>query len=905
VATDISTQTMLGRDDLLALAGRRLTEVSEGRGHLLLLAGEAGIGKTRLLHAIQELAGSQGFELWTAGAFPQDLELSAGLLLDLGHVLARSAGEGAAALGRRLVSGLADVPAPSEDSGDAHRRRRLLVLDAAEALATLSDGGPVLLALEDLHWCDELSLEIVTHVCRQLPSLPMLVVGTLRTDEVHQNAALRAWRSRLLLQRLAEEAPLGRLNLEQTEQMVDQLVPGEHASRRVVDLVHQRSGGVPLHIEELVNAAAKGYLSADPTFVPETLAEAIQQRFGALSEPTQDIAVAAAVIARSFDLDLLAAVARCPDEVAASGLDELVDRQFVHEESAGWFGFRHALIRDAIEANAPLARRRALHAQVADVAQARLELGGDAYRSAHHEAAGQHAEASVAAEAAAERASALSAHQEALDLLNRAVRCRRDGDDDGRLIALLTHRATEAAATDHNARAAEDYAHAREMLGRRGDLVAAAALIPGLIAARHLLGDSLPVRIAVVNQGLADVEQSPADPDRQRVVAGLLAAKAAAHLVDDRLDEAIVVGEQALEAAGPQDERTRLNAAATLGSALVFAGQMDEGWSRLEQATRRARELGAEAEAARGYRMIGSSASTLVEYDRAEQWLLEGIEYADATEQWNHLSYMASHQAHVWWCQGRWDDADRSAQRLLTDDESGITTRITALHVAGFVALGQGRLAAAAAALDEARAAGEEMGELQRFSPALWGLAECALLRGDHVASAALTAIGYQASHDVADASNLFPFLVTGTRARLGQQDSLAAQEWADAVSSDLRRRDIPGTLPAVDHAAGLIALAAGRTGKARELLESAQTGWAGRSRWWEGQWCAVDLARCAIASNRRTEASTLVEGVRESASALGAKPLLDAAAAVGSRLDEHDAAQPWSPLTLREFEVA
>ena len=209
------------------------------------------------------------------------------------------------------------------------------------------------------------------------------------------------------------------------------------------------------------------------------------------------------------------------------------------------------------------------------------------------------------------------------------------------------------------------------------------------------------------------------------------------------------------------------------------------------------------------------------------------------------------------------------------------------------------------AALDEARAAGEEMHELQRFSPALWGLAECALLRGDVSASVALTAGGYEASHDVVDASSLFPFLVTGTRARLAQQDSLAAQEWADAVSDDLRRRRIPGTMPAVDHAAGLIALAAGRTGKARELLESAHAGWKDRSRWWEGQWCAVDLARCAIASNRRTEASTLVDGVRVSASALGAKPLLDAAAEVGSRLDEHDAAQPWSPLTLREFEVA
>ncbi|MGH8826779.1 MAG: ATP-binding protein, partial [Jiangellaceae bacterium] len=491
VAMDISTHAMHGRDDLLALAERRLATARAGSGHLLLLAGEAGIGKTRLLHAIEELAEAQGCARWATGAFPQDVELSAGLLLDLGHAMSRSDRADVAGRGQALVADLADVTEPSADSGDAHRRRRLLVLDAVERLAALTDDGPALLALEDLHWCDELSLEIVAHLARRLRFLPLLVVGTLRTDELHQNAPVRSWRSRLLLQRMGEEARLSPLDLEQTGRMVRGLLPGRDASQPLVELVHERSGGVPLHVEELVNAAAQGRLSADPSYVPETLAEAIQQRFDTLSAAAQDGAVAAAVVRRSFDLDLLAAVASGSEEDAATSLDELVDRHFVHEESPGWFGFRHALIRDAIELNAPLARRRALHAQVAEVARHRLELGGDAYRSAHHEAAGQLTEASDAAATAAERAAALSAHQEALDLLHRAVRCLREGDD-RRRVDLFTRRAAEAAATDHNAQAARDYEAARDLLVETGDVVAAAALIPGLVAARHLLGDPLP-----------------------------------------------------------------------------------------------------------------------------------------------------------------------------------------------------------------------------------------------------------------------------------------------------------------------------------------------------------------------------------------------------------------------------
>ncbi|HEX8630458.1 MAG TPA: AAA family ATPase [Catenuloplanes sp.] len=904
VARDIGTCAMHGRDDLLALAARRVAAVRAGTGHLLLLAGEAGIGKTRLLQEVQRQASAEGFLLWSAGAFPQDVELSAGLLLDLGHAMSRSGRADVAARGRALVADLAEVPDGQPDAGDAHRRRRLFVLDAADRLAALTDDGPAVLALEDLHWCDELSLEIISQVARRLPSLPLLVVGTLRTDELHRNAPVRAWRSRLLLQRMAEEARLPRLDLDQIQHMVRELLPGAAVSRRLVELVHQRSQGVPLHVEELVNAAAQGRLSADPSYVPETLAEAIHHRFTALSPAARDTALAAAVLRRTFDLDLLTAVRRCSAQEVAADLDELVERQFVHEESPGWFGFRHALIRDAIEGNAPLARRRALHAWVAQVARYRPDLGGDAYRSAHHEAAGQLGEASDAAAAAAQRAAALSSHQEALDLLNRAVRCLRTGDD-RRRADLLARRAAEAAATDHNAQAALDYTSARDLLISGGDPVAAAALLPGLVAARHLLGDPLSARITLLDQGLADVDRAADWTGRQRVRAALLAARAAAYLVDDRLDDAIGAGERALAASDARDERTSLNTAATLGSVLVFAGRMGEGWGQLEQATRRARELGLEAEAARGYRMIGSSASTLVEYERAEHWLAEGIGYAARTEQWNHRHYMASHQAHVWWCQGRWDEADRLVRQALVEDDGGITTRITALHVAGFVALGRGNLDSATRTLQEARAAGEAMGELQRFAPALWGLAEGSLLRHDHAAAVTLTAAGYAASHAVADAANLFPLLVTGTRARLARQDVAGAQEWADQVGADLLARGIPGTLPAVDHAAGLLRLAVGRTGQARDLLRAAHAAWSARRRWWEAQWCALDLARCALASNRRTEAATLVDQVRAAASVVSAKPLLDAAGGIAARLDKHDAAQPWSPLTLREFEVA
>ena len=239
-------------------------------------------------------------------------------------------------------------------------------------------------------------------------------------------------------------------------------------------------------------------------------------------------------------------------------------------------------------------------------------------------------------------------------------------------------------------------------------------------------------------------------------------------MLDRQLDASIGYGERSLALAPADgDDPASLNTAATPGSVLVFAGRMDEGWAMLESAVGRAVERRLEAEAARAYRMIGSCASVLVEYNRAERWLGEGIDYAERVEMWNHRHYMAAHLAHVRWAGGDWEEAERTARQALVDGRGGITTRITAEHVLGYLAMGRGDWEEAAELLGDALAQGERMAELQRLSPALWGLAETARLPGDHGAAAELRDRGHAASARVGDAAYLFPYLVTGVRARL------------------------------------------------------------------------------------------------------------------------------------------
>jgi DNA-binding CsgD family transcriptional regulator/tetratricopeptide (TPR) repeat protein len=898
----VQSPVLVGRDDFLTHAGRRLAEAAAGSGQLLFVAGEAGIGKTRLLDAIARHAHASNFAVVRAAAFPGDIQSFAGLLLDLASALMPAPEPALSGLGRSMS---ARVRAISTAAGDAHHRRRLLVQDLVDMLVTTEPGIPVLMVLEDLHWADELSLDVLGHLASRLRARPMLVAGAYRSDELYPQLPMRDLRARLLSQRLAEEIRLPRLGLDQTATMSSALFSGP-VPAAVVAAIHERSDGIPLHVEEFLAAIGEDALTpqsgavVQAAAVPDTLGDAVLNRAGRLTMRTRDVASAAAVIGRSFDFDLLAAVTEAgPDEVAGA-LRELQDAYFVLPGAdAVSFDFRHALIRDTLYADTNLPLRRRLHESVARTAAERGYRG--AFISAHFEQAGRTELAYKYAIAAAREAASISAHGEALELCRRAVRnlpAQLPALDRAGLFAAL---GDEAAATDDNTAAAEAYQTAHELATGAGGVRAGAALVPRMVAVAHLLGAGLDARVGALQTAL-DRLDGVAGTDRER--ARLNSAMAAAYMLDRRLDEAIGYGERSCaESARTSDDEAALNTAVTLGSVLVFAGRMDEGWQLLEDAIARAR--GTEAEAARGYRMIGSSASVLVEYDRAERWLTEGVHYAESVELWNHRHYMASHLAHVQWATGQWEDATQTAQHALADGRGGLTTRITAQYVLGYLAIGRGDWSAADTLLRDALARGEQMAELQRLSPPLWGLAETARCRGDYGTTLMLCERGYQASAEVTDAAYLFPYLLTGVRAHLAQGGIDAAEAWSDRVGTVLTARAIPGTPPAIDHARGLVLLARGEVSAAHQALESASNSWRTRRRFWEGTWARLDLAAVAAKARRRGEATRLVDEVRDVAATVGAAALVHAADRLTGSFDDRRRLEPWHPLSAREFEVA
>jgi DNA-binding CsgD family transcriptional regulator/tetratricopeptide (TPR) repeat protein len=899
----VQSPILIGRDDELVRTERMLAGAAAGSGRLLLVAGEAGIGKSRLLNALGERADAASIAVVRAAAFPGDVQSFAGLLLDLAGDLRRASQPALASLGHDLWG---RVRTHSAGDGDAHRRRRLLVQDLADLLVQSGPGTPMLMILEDLHWADELSLDVLGHLSARLASRPILVAGTYRSDELYAGTPIRELRARLVAQRSAEEIRLPRLGLEEVAALAGAVL-GQAAPVRLVAALHERGDGIPLHVEELLAAVDEDALAHNTATVvgsaavPDTLTDATLSRVRRLTAGTRGIASVAAVVGRSFDFDLLAAVADADPIAVASALRELREAYLILPGAdAATFDFRHALIRDTLYADTDLPVRRRVHDRTAHAAAGRGY--GDAFMSAHFEQAGCAGPAYRHALRGAAQAAAVPAHAEALELYRRAVR-NLPADvappERARLFAAL---AAEAAAVDDNAAAADAYRTAHQLTSAAGDIRAAAALVPEMVAVGHLLGDGVEVRIGSLQAALDSLDGVPgADPER----AALQAAMAAAYMLDRRLEEAIEYGERS-RAVSRQvgDGDAAPGTVATLGSALVFAGRT-EGWQLLEEGITLARDTHQEAETARGYRMIGCTTSVLVEYDRAERWLVEGIRYAEQVGLWNHRHYTSSHLAHVQWATGAWEAAAETAQRALADGRGGITTQITAQYVLGFLALGRGDWAAVTDLLGTALALGERMAELERWSPPLWGLAEAARCRDDHRTALLLCERGYAASAKVTDAVCLYPYLVTGVRSYLATGDADSAQAWLNRVAAVLTKRAIPGTMAAIDHGTGLVLLARGDLAGARQALESASRLWQTRRRFWEGTWARLDLAELAVRSRRLAEASRIIDGVRAAAAAVGARALTDAADRLAGMFGGSRPVEVWHPLTAREFEVS
>lgn len=369
-------EALIGRESVLAVLAPVVERAVRGRAELVLLTGEAGIGKTTLARNIAATAAADGAQaLWGPawdgdGAppfWPWTQALRNYVEVVGGHIARQDVGTMAGPLAR-LLPELADDE-PGRPTGDPEHARFLLFDAVATFLGRATQRAPIVLVLDDLHWADESSLRLLAFLVRRLPTARLLVVGTYRDTEFGDSAA-----GRLLREQAAAGTcvPLSRLSASEVALLLAD-VTGVPPDDALAASVHHRSGGNPFFARELGSLLVQG----DRSTVPMAVRELVQRRVAGL--PTELVASlqAAAVIGPEVGLDVLAKTTGRAPSVLVELLDEAVRRQVLAPPPTplGPYAFAHDLFRETLYEGLGAVERAALHLSAADALEADPSAG--------------------------------------------------------------------------------------------------------------------------------------------------------------------------------------------------------------------------------------------------------------------------------------------------------------------------------------------------------------------------------------------------------------------------------------------------------------------------------------------------------------------------------------------------
>ncbi len=438
---------LIGRSAELAALQECIEAAARGQGGIVLLCGEAGIGKSRLMAELQRAAEAQGFHLLGGQCFPTDRSCPYAPLLDLvrAFLAPLSPAQIAATLGvwaRTLfpvlpeqIQHLPEVASlPPLSSLDPEQEQRRLFTTLAEVFTKQATSQPVLLVVEDIHWSDESTLEFLLFFARKTAAHGLLVVLTYRSDEVPQ--PLRSLLAQLDRERLRQEVILEPLTRANTATMLQSILHGaDSLPAGMLDALYGLTEGNPFFLEEVLKALimaeelVKGedgwrWKRAGTWRLPLSLQEAVELRLTRLSADARRVLQLAAVAGRRFDFALLQQITQDGETYLVELLKEAIAAQLIIEESAEQFTFRHALTRQAISGGLLARERRALHDTIAQTLEHLHETALDAYLAdlAYHFAEAElWSKAMEYAARAAEQAQALSAPHSAVEQWTRMM----------------------------------------------------------------------------------------------------------------------------------------------------------------------------------------------------------------------------------------------------------------------------------------------------------------------------------------------------------------------------------------------------------------------------------------------------------------------------------------------------
>jgi len=745
MANQVTAGRFVGRAQELARLRQLLAGAADGEPLVALLGGEAGVGKTRLVEQLAAAAEEQGTRVLGGGCVPLGeeglpfapvIEALRGLADQLDPAeLQAVAGPARQELGRLLPdlawggeAATAGVGATGASQA-AQGRLFALLLGLVERLAATA---PLLWVVEDLHWADRSTRDLLAYLATYLRAQPVLLVGSFRSDELHRRHPLRGLLAELGRNRRVARLELARFTRAELAEQLTGLL-GADPPARLVDDLYARSEGNPFFTEELLLAGEGG----GPGVLPPSLREVLLVRVVRLGPRTQRLLGVVAAAGPGVTQPLLAAVAGLDDQQLLAGLREAVDQQLLLPEPGGdGYLFRHALLAEAVYSELLAGERIGLHAALASALEAGVEAGdapaSRAARLAYHwAAAGDPPRALTASIQAAATAEGVYAFAEARLQLERALALwDQVPDAEGRAgtdrVGLLARCAEAAYGAGDPAGAAELVRQALPLVDAARQPQRAGLLHEQLAHYLRTIGD--PGALAEQQQAVRLVPPQPS-VERARVLASL----AQLLVIVDRIVEARGPAEEAVAIARQVDARAdEASARTALGGVLLYLGDADASLAEQEAAVRLATQAG---EVTLLLRTINNHSYVLLAIGRLEEAATVAL---DGLQQARRLgltrSYgpsLAGNATEALVALGRWDQAEQVSREAL-ESASYDAASVSLTLVRAALELGRGDLDAAQARLQAVRRLlPAPIPEAQNAGPLFVGLAELALWRGD------------------------------------------------------------------------------------------------------------------------------------------------------------------------------
>lgn len=403
-------------------AWRRATQ---GHPQLVLLSGEAGIGKTRLAEELEAWVRRQGMTTASARCYSAEGRLPYAPVASWLRAEAVQPGldtlpaiwlAEAMRLVPELLAKRTDLPQPAPLTEGWQRQQFF----AALKHALLSAPQPLLLLLDDLQWCDQETLEWLHYLLRGEPDARFLLLGTVRLEETLPGHPLLSFLGAVQREGLVTELALGPLDRSEAA-LLAQHTAGHPLDAATLTTLYQEAEGNPLFVVELLRSS---FLSQATSQLPPLIQAVLAARLAQLTPLAQELAHLAAVIGREFSFAILAQVSEQGEAVLVQGLDELWQRRIIREQGDDAYDFTHEKLREAAYAALSVPRRRFLHRQVAEALKDLFAADLDALSqqmAVHYEQAGLPERAVLFYQRAGEAASRLYAHDEAIASFRRAA----------------------------------------------------------------------------------------------------------------------------------------------------------------------------------------------------------------------------------------------------------------------------------------------------------------------------------------------------------------------------------------------------------------------------------------------------------------------------------------------------